>query len=234
MVFKIDRNYREEMTATEDIPVFKILNSGEYSLSHYCKYKVGELNPEIDLIAVGGEIAKGYFSSRVPNPGYFRFVIPKGSKYYYTTNDSLWYISSNIRFVSKEPLTEEECVELCNFPKTYVEACERLGIKPLDEDLLIGNGLDSADIALKKLQTVIKSINIQYGIEKYDWENRYQDKWYGSFILGANFIFASANYRSIDTYSSCSSHLYLPFELAVKYVCDLNEEFFEYWETYLQ
>jgi hypothetical protein len=243
--FKLDSVNREEQIATRDIPVFKYLNRDLTSLSHYFQYQVGKANPTVDLEVVNNEIEKGYQSFRTPARGRYRFVIPKGSKYYYTINGSLQYVSDSLMLVSDKPLTEEECIEICNFPKTYVEACERLGIKPLDESSIQSGMEQKQNVAYKKLETVIECINRQYGIEKYDCENIYQHKCYGVFFLGSNF-----RLKWVDDYSPPKDPFnpqydrdahrrnttheisFLPFELAVEYVCKLNSEFFEYFKIY--
>ena len=43
--------------------------------------------------------------------------------------------------------------------KTYEDACEELGITPLDEAKLIELGLTKHDIAYQKLATIIKALN---------------------------------------------------------------------------
>lgn len=43
--------------------------------------------------------------------------------------------------------------------KTYEDACEELGINPLNEDKLIELGLTKHDIAYQKLATIIKALN---------------------------------------------------------------------------
>jgi hypothetical protein len=230
MCFFFDGENRDRRIAIENIPVFIKLNGGLKDN----EYKVGILEPQVRLIAGERTIEEGgYCSQRAPEPDYYPFVIPKGSEYYYTTNESLQYISNTIMPVSDKPLTQKECLEICNFPKTYGEACERLGINPLNESKLIKYGLNAADIALKKLQTVIKCINRQYGIEKYDWERCMQAKWYGSFEYNNIFQYTNAYFRSTQMGACCSSSLCLPFEFAVTYVCSLNMEFFEYWKSYV-
>jgi hypothetical protein len=239
MCFILDCENRDKRVATKDIPVFKRLKDGLKSKTMGYSYRVDASNPEVCLRKLKNTINEGYHSWRAPEPGYYRFVIPKGSRYYYTTNESLQYVSSNIRLVSDKPLTEEECVEICNFPKTYREACERLGIKPMDEGKFIQYGLDSADIAYKKLETVFECINRQYGIEKYDWENCSQAKWYGFFYMDSPFRFYNVGCKVLDVAATSyveagrSYRLHLPFQCAVDYVCYINTEFFEYWKSYI-
>jgi hypothetical protein len=245
MCFIVDTANQNKMVASEDIPVFKKLKDDLKSDSFFYCYKVGEATPKVYLRFVDTKIdvhkevsciGEGYHSWRAPEPGYYRFIIPKGAEFYYTINDSLQYVSDRIKLVSDKPLTEAECVEICNFPKTYVEACERLDIKPLDEERLADLGLSERVIALKKLETVIKCIKWQYGIEEYDFENQNQEKWFGLFFMNSPFRYHSSiccRDTYALTYAGCSSCLHLPFAFAARYVCSLNREFFELWKTYM-
>jgi hypothetical protein len=238
MSFILDSYNREKQIATEDIPVFKELNGYMQSPSFGYRYKVGESNRNVDLQVEDGEIYEGYHSQRAPEPGYYRFVIPKGSEYYYTTNFSLQYVSSTVTLVSVRPLTEDECLEICNFPKTYEDACTRLGIKPVDEEIFNQSGLNKHLLFLGKLETVIKCINTQYGIEKYDWNNPNQRKWKGWFIMGESILLGGTVDQGVYAVTrgatvGFASSLCLPFKFAAQYVCSLNMEFFEYWKSYM-
>ncbi len=233
MCFVIHKDFDEKKVATEDIVVYKNLNSDLTSEHQGYKYKVGKSNPKIKLTKDGKDINEGYHSWKTPFIGCYKFIIPKGSEYYYSPNQSLQYVSTHIELASDTPLTKEDCIEICGFPATYKEACERLGIEPLDENKLLECGLDKKDIALKKLETVIRSINIQYGIDKYDWDNSNQYKWRGWFYLDSPFRFAAAACRSTSAGAGCASRLHLPFRFAVDYVCNINEEFFGYWKDYM-
>jgi hypothetical protein len=233
-MFSIKKDNAKKTVATEDITVYKNLETRVLK-----NLKVGEQATKIELIEINGEIENAYYSHRIPERGDYRFIIPKGSKYYYTPNNGMQYVSETIQLVSEDALAMEECIEICNFPKTYGEACERLGINPLNESKLIEFGLSAADIALKKLQTVIKCINTQYGVEKYDFNNPRQLKWFGWFHLGSSdvpmFYFKGEHFRTNGTCmdAGCAASLHLPFEIAANYVCSRNKEFFELWKTYL-
>lgn len=236
MCFVICKNFSEKKVAIEDIIVFKNLND---NLSSECKsyyYKVGKSNPKVELEVINGEINEGYHSWKLPFPGCYKFLIPKGSEYYYTLNHSVQYVSTNIELLSDKPLTEEECIELSNFPTTYQEACEKLGIEPLNESKLLECGLNKKDIAFKKLETIIRCINTRCEIVEYDWDNSKQYKWLGWFFLDSPFRFHVTSYRYTyaSAFAGCASRLHLPTEWAVKYVYNINQEFFGYWKEYMR
>jgi hypothetical protein len=238
MSFILDKENREKKIATGDISVFKPLGNYLNSLSFNYDYKVGESNPKVDLkVVVDGEIHEGYHSYRAPKPGFYRFIIPKGSEYYYTVNDSMQYVSESITLVSDKPLTTEECIKICRFPKTYEKACERLGVKPVNEKKLIRAGLSERDIAMKKLETVIECINRQYGIEEYDGDDFDQCKFCGNFVCGSCFKYIGPlcwRVKRDDLVSQFKGiRNNLPFEFAVEYVCNLNGDFKGLWKTYL-
>jgi hypothetical protein len=243
MTFVIDTVNKNKRVTTEDITVFKKLEYfrdidlyDEFTHERYC-YNVDKLNPAIDLLTENGFVYKGYLSYFAPEPGFYKFIIPKGSEFYYSHYDSFQFVSNRIQLVSEEPLTAAECIEICNFPKTYVEACERLGINPLNEAKLIEYGLTKKDVAFKKLQIVIESINMKYGTREYDWENsKYVEQWYGVFLFNSEFSYQRANYRTVGgaVDFGTSSRLYLPFKFAVDYVCSLNSEFANLWRVYMQ
>jgi hypothetical protein len=235
--FELDSVNRKEQIATRDIPVFKGLDVATLkSLIRSFQYQVGKATPTVDLEVVNNKIEKGYHSWRAAQPSRYRCVIPKGSKYYYTINGSLQYVSDSLMLVSDKPLTGEECIEICNFPKTYVEACERLGIVPVDESSIPAG--TKQHVAYQKLQTVIACINRHYGIEAYDMNNPHQHKWYGSFRLGSDLSFFNFDCYvphekpPFPQYEKMMTNRisFLPFFFAVQYVYCLNSEFAGYWK----
>jgi len=46
--------------------------------------------------------------------------------------------------------------------KSYEDACEYLGIKPIDEDKLMSFGLTTQDIAYQKMCTIVKALNEEW------------------------------------------------------------------------
>jgi hypothetical protein len=255
----------QEMLATKDLPVFRHLNEDCISTVDNLDFRVDEEAPYLGLLSpIQNEIRIGYTSQRAPEPGYYRFVIPKGSRYYYTTNYSLLYVSDRIKLVSDKPLTEKECIKICNFPKSYEEACKRLGWEPLTETKFRESKLCRyTTLSTLQIETVTTCINRQYGIEKYDWGNPNQFKWYG-WYSNHHLEFMGANYRTAkrveslpDTffdyrplvdnpymYSECSNfggtrmhctnEMWLPFKFAVEYVYLINPKFYDLWKSYFR
>jgi hypothetical protein len=220
--FEIHKDAHRITAAIENIPVFN------YAVTKFesTEYEVNGIKKEIP-----------YYSKRAPMPGYCKFIIPKGANFYYTKNDSLTYLSDKITLESDVPLTAEQCIEICNFPKSYENACARLGIKPLAKSKLIEFGLDGTpDIALKKLQTVSRCINAQYGIDEYDFYNPHQQKWFVCVDHEGNFhpMFVRTPCKTVAEDAGCKTSLFLPFHFAVEYVCKINSEFSELYKTYLQ
>lgn len=43
--------------------------------------------------------------------------------------------------------------------KTYEDACNELGLYPIDEDVLISFGLDEGDIAYQKMKVIVRALN---------------------------------------------------------------------------
>jgi hypothetical protein len=219
--FDIYRDADRLTTATQDFIVFN------KSLSETGGNKVKKEN----------EIP--YVSKRAPMPGYYKFIIPKGAQFYYTKYHSLTYFSDNIIPVSDVPLTKEDCIKICCFPKSYQEACFRLNIIPENESMFMQPGAVSAEVALQKLRTVTKAINIQYGIDEYDFYNPLQDKWYiwrsdVTGLLSSRFVREASATVAED--AGCKTSLFLPFEFAADYLHygGLNREFSELYKTYLQ
>jgi hypothetical protein len=217
-----DLCYKDQIlyTATKDIHVYDDLNACDASSSGIC---YDEDQADCDHVI------------RIrPEPGYYRFIIPKGCRYGFITRDLVF--SQYLKLVSINPLTVEECIEIWNFPKTYEEACWRLGIKPLDEDLVIDVGLTEKDIALKKLETVIRCINMDYGIDILEEDNIYtfENGWEGVFGFDDDGTFSFFDTRrNMVLNAGFSIRLCLPNNFAVQYVCSLNKEFFELWKTYM-
>jgi hypothetical protein len=229
MCFVIDKKNDKKQKALNNIVVYKILSKHKRSFHWGYKYKYLKENPFIKFEEIPLHypyVTVGYHSFAAPYPGCYKFIIPKGSEYYYTIHDGLQYVSSNIKLVLCKPLTKNDCVIICNFPKTYEKACERLGIKMFDE-----RGLTEKEVSLRRLKVVISCINRQYRIE-YDWNNRDQEKWFGSFGSAPyfNLIEAERNEQEEEKYKG----LYLPFAFAVEYVFRYNEEFSLYWRKQLE
>lgn len=66
--------------------------------------------------------------------------------------------------------------------KTYEDACEIIGEKPIDEQHLIDCGLGKSEIAFMKLKTIFKAANKMNNDWKADYSNSSQYKYYPYFV----------------------------------------------------
>lgn len=71
----------------------------------------------------------------------------------------------------------------CDSVKTYEDACEVLGIEPMDEKAMAAAGFRPDEIARRKLETVTEALNDGW---KPDWNNKEQDKWVPWFWIKPN------------------------------------------------
>lgn len=66
--------------------------------------------------------------------------------------------------------------------KTYEDACEIIGEKPIDEQHLMDCGIGKSEIAFIKLKTIFKAANKMNNYWKPDYSNSNQRKYYPYFI----------------------------------------------------
>lgn len=66
--------------------------------------------------------------------------------------------------------------------KTYYDACEIIGEKPIDEQHLMDCGLGKSEIAFMKLKTIFKAANKMNNDWKADYSNSSQYKYYPYFV----------------------------------------------------
>lgn len=81
--------------------------------------------------------------------------------------------------------------------KTYEDACEIIGEKPIDEQQLMNCGIGKSGIAFMKLKTIFKAANKMNNDWKADYSNSSQYKYY------PYFIWSSSDFRYNDT--NCTS-----------------------------
>lgn len=77
--------------------------------------------------------------------------------------------------------------------KTYEDACEIIGEKPIDEQHLMDCGIGKSEIAFMKLKTIFKAANKMNNDWKADYSNSSQYKYY------PYFIWRSSGFRYSDT-----------------------------------
>lgn len=71
----------------------------------------------------------------------------------------------------------------CETVKTYEDACEVLGVEPMDEQAMAAAGFRPDEIARRKLETITAALNDGW---KPDWNNTSQAKWVPWFYIEPN------------------------------------------------
>jgi len=78
--------------------------------------------------------------------------------------------------------------------KTYKDACDELGEKPMNEIELRSLGFTEDELNYRKLKTITKALNEDW---QADWKDGNQNKWYPYFNgSSGGFVFGGADYRS--------------------------------------
>lgn len=90
--------------------------------------------------------------------------------------------------------------------KSYEDACERLGIEPMDEAAMLKMGFRQDEIDRRKLETITFAINDE---EYLDWNNAGQQKWYPYFNFNSSsrFAFYDTRYDCSIAYAGDASRL---------------------------
>ena len=69
---------------------------------------------------------------------------------------------------------EVEVTDITTKVKSYADACEVLGIQPMDEQQLKAAGFRQDEIARRQLETIVEALNEDW---KPDWNDKNQDKY---------------------------------------------------------
>ena len=114
--------------------------------------------------------------------------------------------------------------------KSYEDACEILGIKPIDVALLLSLGLTKNDIAYIKLTTIIKAINEGWMPDMFDNNVK---RWYPYFYINGSasaFRFLGADFVLTFARAGSGSRLCVKNEKLATYV---GKEFIELWKEFI-
>lgn len=114
--------------------------------------------------------------------------------------------------------------------KTYEDACEELGINPLDEAKLMELGLTIHDIAYQKLTTIIKVLNEGWVPDVCDSN---VCRWYPWFRPNGNpssFAFSDSSYEYSCACAGSGSRLCLKSEELSNYC---GRQFFDLWKQFI-
>lgn len=96
---------------------------------------------------------------------------------------------------------EQEVNNICDRVKSYADACEVLGIEPMDEEALRAVGFRNDEIARRKLETITEALNEGW---RPDWNNTDQWKYYPWFRIKPNPHGATAGLAFAYTYHAAS------------------------------
>ena len=114
---------------------------------------------------------------------------------------------------------EQEYTDIRNRVKTYADACEVLGIAPMDEKGMASCGFRPDEIARRKLETITEALNEGW---RPDWNNTDEWKYYPYFRIlpgkgkdaqgkpsgaSAGLAHAHTNLAASHTYTSIGSRL---------------------------
>jgi hypothetical protein len=113
--------------------------------------------------------------------------------------------------------------------KTYEDACNDLGEKPIDENALTKLGLNKNDIAYMKLTTIARALNEGWVAKVYDNANR----WYPWFVHnGSPAAFAFYLSLCVNAYANAGSgsRLALKSEKLANY---MGTQFLDLWREFI-
>lgn len=96
---------------------------------------------------------------------------------------------------------EEDYEEITDRVKTYEDACNVLGVEPINEQNAKAQGFRSDEIARRKLETIAAALNEGW---KPDWNNTDQYKYYPYFYIQENAKGASAGLSCASAYNAAT------------------------------
>lgn len=120
----------------------------------------------------------------------------------------------------------------CETVKTYEDACEVLGVEPMDEQAMAAAGFRPDEIARRKLETITAALNDGW---KPDWNNTSQAKWVPWFYIepnqeqgatSAGLAFALTYYASTARPASLGSRLCFSTQRAARYAANQFTELY--------
>lgn len=98
---------------------------------------------------------------------------------------------------------EQEYEEITDRVKSYTDACNVLGIEPMNEQDMKEQGYRPDEIARRKLETITEALNEGW---KPDWNNTNEYKYYPYFYIEENAkAQGAAGLASASTYGAASS-----------------------------
>lgn len=125
-----------------------------------------------------------------------------------------------------------EVPDPCDAVKTYEDACDMLGIEPMDEQAMAAAGFRPDEIARRKLETITAALNDGW---KPDWNNTRQPKWVPRFYIEPNreegathagLAFANTLYVPTSTTANFGSRLCFSTQRAARYAAQQFTELY--------
>ena len=99
--------------------------------------------------------------------------------------------------------------------KTYEDACKEIGIAPVDESVLAGNGFTKDEIAYRKIKAIAEALNEGW---TPNWGDSDQKKWIPWFrSVSSGFVFCIARYDASYAFAGRGSRLCFKSEELAKY-----------------
>ena len=114
--------------------------------------------------------------------------------------------------------------------KTYEDACEELGINPLDESKLMELGLTIHDIAYQKLTTIIKALNEGWVPDVCDSDACRWHPWFRPNGSPSSFAFCDSACEGSGASAGSGSRLCLKSEELSNYC---GRQFLDLWKQFI-
>ena len=127
---------------------------------------------------------------------------------------------------------EVEVTDIATKVKSYADACEVLGIQPMDEQQLKAAGFRQDEIARRQLETIVEALNEGW---KPDWNDTNQDKYTVWFWIKpdkrgkayAGLAFAYTNYAPSHSYTVLGSRLCFHTPTLARYAANTFTRLYE-------
>lgn len=114
--------------------------------------------------------------------------------------------------------------------KTYEDACNELGINPLDEDELTGFGLTKDDIAYQKLKVIVRALNEGWVADVCDSRVSRYCPWFRPNESPSSFDSGGSHYDSSNARAGSGSRLCFKSEKLSDYA---GKQFIELWKEFI-
>lgn len=127
---------------------------------------------------------------------------------------------------------EVEVTDITEKVKSYTDACEVLGIQPMDEVKMKAAGFRQDEIARRQLETIVEALNEGW---KPDWNDKNQDKYTVWFWIkpdkrgkgNAGLAFAYTSDAPSDTYAYVGSRLCFHTTTLARYAANTFTRLYE-------